>query len=115
MKKSIFGLDENLVGLIAYAGTFFTGIPVLILEKENKNVRFHALQSTIWFLFLAVAGWVVGILSHFPLIGLVFSFAGWALGVVSFVSWLFLMYSAFSGKQFKIPVIGDVVWAQINK
>jgi uncharacterized membrane protein len=48
-------------------------------------------------------------------VGFVFGFAGWLLGLVSFASWLFLMYSAFTGKQFKIPVIGDVVWAQINK
>jgi uncharacterized membrane protein len=115
MKKSLFGLTENLVGLIAYAGVFFTGIAVLILEKENKTVRFHALQSTIWFLFLAVFGWVALFFSGFPLLGILFNMVRWALKVVGVLSWLFLMFNAFSGKEYKIPIIGDVVQAQIYK
>jgi uncharacterized membrane protein len=115
MKKSIFGLAENLVGLIAYFGFFFTGIAVLILEKENKTVRFHALQSTIWFLFLAVIGWVALFFSGFPLLGFVFTLIRLAVKVITVLSWLFLMYSAFSGKEFKIPIIGDVVHAQIYR
>ncbi len=115
MKKSLFNLAENLVSLLAYAGFFFTGIVFLIMEKENKTVRFHALQSTIWFLFLGVARWLVGALSYFPILGFAFGLVGWAIGVVWVLSWLFLMYNAYTGKMFKIPVIGDVVAAQINK
>ncbi len=115
MKKSLFGLTENLVGLISYAGLCVTGIIVLIMERENKFVRFHALQSTLWFLLLGVVGWVTGALRVIPLIGFAAGFLGWFVGVLSFVSWVYLMYVAFTGKEFKIPVIGDVVWAQINK
>jgi uncharacterized membrane protein len=115
MKKSLFGLTENLVGLIAYLGFFFTGIAVLILEKENKKVRFHALQSTIWFLFLAVIGWVALFFSGFPLLGIIFSLIRLAVKVLTVISWLFLMFNAVTGREFKIPIIGDVVQAQINK
>ncbi len=115
MKKSIFGLAENLVGLISYAGFCFTGIVVLILERENKFVRFHALQSTLWFLLLALVGWVVNFLGAIPLVNFIAGFVGWFVGLLWFVSWVYLMYVAFTGKEFKIPVIGDVVWSQINK
>ena len=114
-KKSIFGLDENIAGVLCYVLGFFSGIVVLILEKENKNVRFHALQSTIWFLFLFIARWVLGIIFKIPLIGLVAGLANWLVGIVLLVSWAYLIYQAYKGKTFKLPIIGDVVWAQVNK
>ena len=108
-KKSVFGLDENVASLLCYALAFISGIVILVMEKENKTVRFHALQSTLWFVALwivtTVAGWI-------PLFGGLLSYL---LGLLSFASWIFLMYSAFVGKRFKIPMIGDIAEAQIEK
>lgn len=108
-KKSVFGLDENVASALCYALAFLSGIVILIMEKENKTVRFHALQSTLWFIALlvlsTVAGWI-------PFLGGLLSSI---LGLISFASWVFLMYSAFVGKKFKIPMIGDVVEAQIGE
>ena len=115
MKKSVFGLDENIAGAISYLLAFLSGIIVLVMEKENKFVRFHALQSTIWFLIVSVLSWMVGLLTGIPILGLLFVFVQWALGIVIFISWLGLMVMAFQNKTFKIPVIGNVVWNQINK
>ena len=115
MKKATFGLEENLAGLCCYAVVFFTGIIFLVMEKENKSVRFHALQSTIWFLIVAVIGWAAMVLSKIPVLGLPFMLVNTLIGFVALVSWLFLMFKAFKGEQFKIPVIGDVVEAQVNK
>jgi uncharacterized membrane protein len=115
VKKSLFGLEENVVGALCYAFGFVTGIAALILEKENKFVRFHALQSTIWSLFLGVIGWVLGHLVWVPLIGWLIGIAAGLVGLLSFVSWIFLMVKAWSGESFKLPVIGDAVWNQINK
>ena len=115
MKKSIFGLDENVAGALSYMLGFFSGIAVLVLEKSNKFVRFHALQSTIWFVFLCILGWLCNIFTRIPLIGIFAGFASWAIGIVSFVSWVFLLYKSIKGETFKLPIIGDVVDAQINK
>jgi uncharacterized membrane protein len=108
-KKSILGLDENVVGLLSYALFFFSGIVVLVMEKENKTVRFHALQSILWFILLSIVSRVV---SWLPFVG---PLLGSLIGMLTVASWLFLMYSAFTNKQFKIPIIGDVVEAQVNK
>jgi uncharacterized membrane protein len=115
MKKSIFGLDENIASLLCYLFAFFSGIAILIMEKENKVVRFHALQSTIWFLFILVVSWLLLFLSGIPLLGLIFSLLQWLLNLLSIASAIFLMYMAYKGNMFKLPVIGDVVWAQVNK
>ena len=117
--KSIFGLDENLAAALSYVLGPFSGIFVFIMERENKFVRFHALQSTLWFLMLYVAGWVLGMITSLPLIG-------WVLGIVIspvvffgtiivFASKIFLILQAYNGKTFKIPIIGDVALAQVNK
>ncbi|MDR1705882.1 MAG: hypothetical protein LBS19_14535 [Clostridiales bacterium] len=113
MKKSLFGLDENIVSTIAYAGIWITGIIVFLLERENKTVRFHALQSTILFGGLSILGAVCNfVLGWIPLIG---GLVGLILWAVPLFAWLFLMLAAFRGQMFKVPVLGDAVWAQVNK
>jgi uncharacterized membrane protein len=122
-KKSVFDLDENIVAALSYVFGPFSGIFVLVMEKENKFVRFHALQSTLWFLMLMVIGWIIGIIGSvfgsIFLIGLlfrgVFSIIGGIVSMVSLISWIFLMVKAYGGATFKIPIIGDVVWSQVNK
>ena len=122
-KKSIFNLDENIVAALSYLFGPFSGIFVLVMEKENKFVRFHALQSTMWFLMLMVVRWVVilvgNIFTIIPIINfiaaLVFGMVGSIIALIWFISMIILIIKAFSGATFKLPIIGDVVWAQINK
>ena len=99
MNKSVFGLNENVAGLLCYVLGFFSGIVILIMERENKFVRFHALQSTLWFVLLSILNWIVGGLA----------IIGTLLAVVTIASWAFLMYQAYNGEKFKIPMIGDAV------
>jgi len=101
MKNTSTGLKEKVSGTLSYLGFLVTGIIFLGIEKENKYVRFNAMQSTVVFgiltIILAVFGWI-------PTIGFyVYSFGS----ALWFVLWFFLMYKAFSGIKYKIPVIGD--------
>ena len=57
MIKTSMGLDESVAGLLCYIVGWITGIVFLVLEKENKFVRFHALQSLLTFLPLSVLAW----------------------------------------------------------
>jgi len=114
-KKTVFNLDEKLAGLLCYALTFVTGIFFYVMERDNKFVRFHALQSTVWFLALIVVQIVLGILGGFPILGILFHFLSGVVSLLCFVSWIYLMYMAYKGAEFKIPILGDVVWNQVNK
>jgi len=123
MQKSIFDLDENIVGALSYLFGPLSGILVLVLERDNKFVRFHALQATIWFVTLMAMGMVVNlvraVLISIPLIGGLFGLViAPILLIGSIVYWgskLLLIYKAYEGAEFKLPIIGDVVWKQINK
>lgn len=108
-KKSVFGFNENVAGMLCYALFFFSGVVILVMEKENRFVRFHALQSTLWFMILGVASTVAG---WIPIIG---GLIGSVIFLVTILSWLFLMFNAFMGRRFKIPMIGDTAEAQVNR
>ena len=96
------GMQPNLAALLSYLVGPITGIIFYLVEKENKFVRFHAMQSIIAFGFL----WVLNaVLVVIPVIG-------WAImpivGVVSLILWIFLMVKAYQGDYFKLPIVGDI-------
>ena len=100
MAKTSTGLEENVAGLLCYVLGWISGIVFLILERENKFVRFHAWQSIIVFGFISVASWILG---WIPVIG---TFLAGLL-------WIVLMVKAVQGNRFKLPVSGNLAekWA----
>ncbi|MCL2188337.1 MAG: hypothetical protein FWC16_04655 [Defluviitaleaceae bacterium] len=119
MNKSVFGLTENLAAALSYVVVFFSGVVVLILERENKFVRFHALQSTLFFLFYAIFVTVVNFILSIPFLGAVLGIlvtpVMLLLGIVVFFVWLFLIFKAFQNETYKLPFFGDVAYSQIYK
>lgn len=105
-KKTSIGLTENVGGMLCYI--FIIGIIFLFAEKENRFIRFHALQS----IFLAVAIFLISIVLGFiPIIGW---FASLLLGPLAFALMIFMMYQAYQGKYYKLPYIGDLVEKQLD-
>jgi len=118
-------MDGNVTALIGY----IVGILALVLifiEKDNKFVRFHALQSLLWWIgywvilfvvciALAIVGTVLSMISS-SLGGLV-----WGLiGLLAMIAWLPLLggviyaaYKAYSGEMTKLPIVGNLAekWA----
>lgn len=107
--KTALGISENIESLLCYVLGWVTGIVFLVLEKENKFVRFHAMQSLTTFLPLFIISMVIGII---PFIGLIISILITPLGLIL---WILLMYKAFKGERFKLPVVGDFAEKQISK
>ncbi|HUL75194.1 MAG TPA: DUF4870 domain-containing protein [Vicinamibacterales bacterium] len=97
-------LDPNLAAALSYVGGMISGIVFLVLEKQNRYVRFHAMQSTITFLLVLVADlMLVGL----GVVGMVLA-VPFVIAVV--VLWIFLMFKAMNGVRYKLPYIGD--WAE---
>jgi len=113
--KSVFDLDERIAAVLSYAFGFLSGAFFYVMERENKFVRFHALQSMVWFLVLFAVSIALNILSRFFLIGALASFLGGIVGFISVGSWVGLMIMAFKGTKFKLPILGDAVENYLNK
>jgi len=117
--KSLFGFNENIVAAFSYLLGPISGLPILIFERENKFVRFHALQSTLWFLFLWVVHWGVGLLSSIPFLGIIIGLIAipvmWVWRMLFVSSKIFLILRALLHHEFKLPYVGDVAWNQVHK
>lgn len=101
--------NDNLKGAVAYLLGFVTGVVLLLVEKQNSYVRFHAMQSTIFFGGVFVVNLVLGFI---PLLGWL---AVFLISIVSFVLWLVLMWKAFNGERYKLPYVGDLAEKQLAK
>ncbi len=95
------GLNENVEALLCYVLGWLTGIIFLLLEKKNRFVRFHAMQSLVVFLALFVISLVV---EFIPIVGPLLSIL---ILPVSLVLWVLLMFKAYQGERYKLPWIGD--------
>jgi uncharacterized membrane protein len=107
--KSSTGMDENVAALLSYVFGLVTGILFLVIEKESKFVRFHAFQSILISAVLIILNLILGFI---PIIGWLISLI---LTPVAFIIWLILLYQAFQGKWFKLPIIGDFAEEQVKK
>jgi uncharacterized membrane protein len=115
MNKSIFNLDENLAAALSYVFSFVSGIIVLVLEKENKFVRFHAMQSVLLGVGLAVVNIILNVLGGIPLIGIIPVLVQSVLGVAALALMVLLFIKAFGHETYKLPILGDVAETQVNK
>ncbi|MBL7159906.1 DUF4870 domain-containing protein [Candidatus Microgenomates bacterium] len=97
------------MGAAAYLLGPITGIAFLLIEKNNKFVRFHAMQSTILFGALFVVNFGLGFI---PLLGWL---VGLVLSLAAFVLWIVLMWKAFNGEEYELPYIGKIVRDQLGK
>jgi uncharacterized membrane protein len=124
MVKATFGLDENVASAACYVLGWLTGIIFFLMEKDNKTVRFHAMQSILTFLPLTILLWIIGAIVSMMVLsaGLYGAVGMW--GIVSLIMtliwiimlllWLFLMFKAYQGEKFKVPIVGDIAENQVK-
>jgi uncharacterized membrane protein len=119
--KTSTGIQANVAGLLCYVLGWLTGLIFFLIEKENKFVRFHALQSMIVFGGLFILTLAIGMfMGVFASLGAgflvpVLSLINGLLGLVGLVLWILLMIKAYQGEKFKLPVAGDIAEKNAEK
>lgn len=96
------GLSPSTAAGISYLFGFLSGVAMLVLEKENKFVRFHAMQSTAVFIFLFVVNVIVSII---PFLNVLLSPL---ISIIALIAWVYLMLNAFRGEKISLPVFGEI-------
>ncbi len=114
------GLTENAAGALCYLFGLITGVIFLAMAPYNQNprIRFNAFQSIFFHVAFIVAWmveWVVfmvlamvlpyGLAAMLSLLSLVLWFGGVLI-------WLLLMWKAYQGQSFSLPIIGDIARKQ---
>ena len=105
MAKTSVNIEENVASMICYLGVWVTGLIFFLIEKENRTVRFHALQSLITFIGVFIVYFIINVISIFVPFFWVF---GALFGLLVFILWIILMVKAYQGEYFKLPIIGDI-------
>jgi uncharacterized membrane protein len=93
------GLNKSTAGAISYVLGPVTGVLFLLIDKD-PFVQFHAMQSIVVFTSLVLLQWVLGLtIILLPLVPIV--------GLIVFVLWLVLIYKAWQGDKWKVPLLGN--------
>ena len=131
--KSGMGLEPNIAAAISYI--WIVGLIFFFIEKENRLIRFHAMQSVLYGLLWTVVMIVLMIVN--VIIAIVATAgaaaAGSAGGIISLLVWLISMViwlvvplaylgglilaavKAYQNQWFKLPVIGNMAEKIANK
>ncbi|MBF0493487.1 MAG: DUF4870 domain-containing protein [Deltaproteobacteria bacterium] len=114
------GLAPNVASLLCYLCSWVTGLIFILIEKNDKNVRFHAWQA-IFFGGAVTALYIVGTVFTIILafissaLASIFSLLMWLLMLGFMVLWVVLMVKAYQGERWKLPYLGDLAETQNNK
>ena len=108
MAKTSVGLEENVAGLLCYVLGWISGLVFILIEKENKFVRYHAMQSIIVFGSITVIQIILSIFSVIPFLGFIFSVLSWIVSIITIILWIVLMVKAFQGQMYKLPWAGNM-------
>ncbi|MFZ0962348.1 MAG: zinc-ribbon domain-containing protein [Terriglobia bacterium] len=115
------GLAPNVAGALAYV-TFIPAIIFLVMEPYNKDkfIKFHSLQCLFFaaaMVALMMVMMVVGfILAFIPVLGRLLDVLLWfalTFGPLGLV--IFLIYKAYNGEKFMLPVIGKLADQQASR
>jgi uncharacterized membrane protein len=127
------GMDPKIAAAISYI--WIVGLIFFFLEKENKFVRFHAMQSILFGIANSVIMVVLVILA--TILTVVFGIGGamvgggvatlvslfvwliwllfWLIAMAMLVGLIFAAVKAYQGQMFKLPIIGNMAEKIVNK
>jgi uncharacterized membrane protein len=123
--KSALGLDGNVAAALGYP-IGIIAIICLVMEKENRFVKFHALQSILLhvaFIVVAIAVWILGVIlviagiaasaatNSGALGGLASMLFGlvWLVVIAIYIIGLIMSaVKAYQGSMFKLPIVGNM-------
>lgn len=103
--------DRNIVAAICYVPVFSIVISLIIffVEKDDRFIRFHALQA---FLFSLIYYLVVFFFGDLPFLGGLIS---GLIFVLALIVWIYGMMSSYRGQIFKLPLIGKLSERRVSR
>jgi uncharacterized membrane protein len=116
------GLPSNVAAALACI-PLIGGLVFYILEKQDRLVRFYAMQSIIfggiWFLFSVISRIFSFILWSIPVAGVIFgslwTFVSAVVQLGLLVIMIIAMIKAFSGVRWDIPFVGPLARKQMGE
>ena len=125
-KAALGGLDGNLAAALGYPITIIALLS-FFMEKDNKFVKFHAIQSLLvgiggavviiaLAVILTITGTILAQISGI-LATLVFilGILVWFLWLALFIVLIYAAVKAYGGAEIKLPIVGNMASNMANK
>lgn len=122
--KTALGLDTNVGALLVYmpvcAISLIYSIIVLVTEKNDRFMRFHAFQSLlitaiyiVAIIAVSILGSMIGIVTGSSILASLFSLLSLVVIVIFLAAMIYGCIKGYQGQKFKFPVVGDMAekWA----
>jgi uncharacterized membrane protein len=105
------GLEPNVAAALSYLAGPFSGILILLVERSNRYVRFHAWQAVLGLgglALLAIGALFFSFLTLLisPLLFTLMYRLSEIVALVWVAAWLWCLVKAFTGHAWKMPVAG---------
>jgi uncharacterized membrane protein len=118
--ESTTGLTSRTAAVLAYLGWWVTGLIFWSIERRDRLVRFHAIQSTLAFgaLAMSIATFVVLallMLSFAPAAVPLFLSVAFGLWVLGLLLWVLALWKAARGRWWRIPLASRVAEARTRE
>lgn len=110
-ETSSTGFDPNVAAALSYLAGPLSGATILLAERRSTYVRFHAWQAIIGLGGLALVALAVLVSAFLALFISPFAFTlmyrlAALTAVVWLVAWVICLYTAFTGKAWRLPLAG---------
>jgi uncharacterized membrane protein len=104
-------MQPNVAAALAYVFTIITGPIILMIERENKFVRFHAIQAilygVVWIFLWIIFGVTVNEIRFIPTVmWIIDALLDFILMLGGLVILLFLIYRTYKGERIMLPILG---------
>jgi uncharacterized membrane protein len=105
------GLDPHVAATLAYLAGPFSGVLILLAERSNSYVRFHAWQSVLG---LGGLGLILALLLGVAFASVIVSatafrallITSWVVWVGWILCWALCVVKAFTRRRWKLPIAG---------
>lgn len=113
-------LEPNVAALLAYLFGFVGGLIFYLIEKENKFIRFAAMQSillnvvgfAVYFLLIVLTGIFAVATGGF---GAFFGLLVPVFWIAYIIVWIMAMVKAYQNEEWELPVIGKIARNIVEK
>lgn len=118
--RSEAGVDGKLAAALCYVGFWLTGLLFILFVRDNKFIRFHAMQSLLFFgavnvLFIALISVFSRHVFFFHFINGFAILAFVLMNSIATVAWVVGLVGALSGKYTRLPFVSDYAERFANK
>lgn len=109
--QKAYNIEPNIEAALCYLITPITALFVFLNEKQNKFVRFHAVQAML-FAGVVFVSWNIATISIALIIGVILTPI---VSIGAFILWLMLMWKSYNNEKWELPYIGKIANDYVEK